>query len=72
MDMKKAGEIPHDIRRDVIAIASGAAAAALNGSGARDPAKAARDVAEAAVAAWQVLNGFSPSPSPDVDGGIRR
>ncbi|WP_235049336.1 hypothetical protein [Bordetella bronchiseptica] len=58
------GDIPHEIQRDVVAAAIEAAAFALRQSFEDDPAKAARLVAEAAVAAWQIVNGVSRSPSP--------
>ncbi|MBD9476472.1 hypothetical protein IB268_26415 [Achromobacter sp. ACM01] len=68
----KFGDMPHEIQRDVIAAATQAAANALRDSGEDDSVKAARQVAEAAVIAWNVVNGVSPSPSPDAACGIRR
>lgn len=59
----KAGDIPHDIQRDVISSASQSAVNALRDSGETDPIKAARQVAEAALEAWSLLNGLSPSSS---------
>lgn len=55
-----AGEIPRDIQRDVVAAATEAACDAIRGAAKSDPVKAARQVAEAAVAAWQVVSGVSP------------
>lgn len=68
----KVGDIPHEIQRDVIATAVSAAVGALN-LGNVEPKEAARQVAEAAVVAWRVVNGVS-SPSPSLratDGTLR-
>lgn len=58
------GDIPHEFQRDVIAAAIKAAAFAVRQNCEDDPAKAARQVAEAAVVAWEVVNGLSRSASP--------
>jgi hypothetical protein len=68
----KAGDIPHDIQRDVIGAATQSAVNTLRDNGEDDAVKAARQVAEAAVVAWQIVNGVSPSPSPRTDDGTRR
>ena len=60
----KAGDIPHDIQRDVIGAATQSAVNALRDNGEDDAVKAARLVAEAALEAWGLLNGISPSSSP--------
>lgn len=67
----KAGDIPHDIQRDVIGAATQSAVNALRDSGETNAMVAARQVAEAAVAAWQIVNGVSPSLSPRTDDGTR-
>lgn len=64
--------LPKEIQHSVVAGAVEAAMVAVRGSGEDDPVKAARQVAEAAVAAWQIVNGVSPSPSPRTDAGTRR
>jgi len=51
----KAGDIPHEIQRDVIGVAVQSAANALRSSGEDDPEKAVRQVVEVAVAAWQIF-----------------
>lgn len=58
-------DVSSELRRAAIAAATIAATDALRGAGEIDPVKAARQVAEAAVAAWQVVNGVSPSLFPD-------
>ena len=68
----KAGDIPHDIQRDVILHAVQAAAEVARKMSDGDVEKAARAVAGAGVLAWRIVNGFSSSHSPDVDAGIPR
>jgi len=67
----KAGDIPHDIQRDVIlqAVLAAVDVARLTADG--DPGKAARAVAEAGVLAWQLLNGASPSEALSEAGRVR-
>lgn len=55
----KAGDIPHDIQREVIQQAVVLAADTARQAGDGDAKKAARAVAEAGVLAWQILNGVS-------------
>ena len=55
----KAGDIPHDIQRDVIQQAASLAADIARQAGDGDAKKAARAVVEAGVLAWQVLNGVT-------------
>lgn len=62
----KAGDIPHDIQRDLVLQAVLAVATAAIQVADGDAKYAARAVAEAGVAAWRVLNELiqmSPSPS---------
>lgn len=59
----KAGDIPHEIQRDVIGTATQSAANALRDSGETDAMVAARRVAEAAVLAWQIVNGREAQPT---------
>lgn len=60
----KAGDIPHDIQRDVILQAVLAAGNVARQTADGDPGKAARAVVEAGVLAWRVLNGITPSVVP--------
>lgn len=64
--------LPKEIQHSVVVGAIEAAMVAVRGGGEDDPVRAARQVAEAAVVAWQIVNGVSPSPSPRTDAGTRR
>jgi hypothetical protein len=64
--------LPKEIQHSVVTGAVEAAMVAVRNGGEDDPVKAARQVAEAAVAAWQIVNGVIPSLSPRTDDGTRR
>lgn len=66
----KAGDIPHDIQRDVILHAVQASADVARKMSDGDVEKTARAVAGAGVLAWRIVNGLSSSHFPDVDAGI--
>ncbi|WP_238888604.1 hypothetical protein [Achromobacter insuavis] len=67
----KAGEIPHDIQRDVIQQAVLVAGDVARQSADGDAKKAARAVADAGVLAWLILNGLTPSAVPAEAGRVR-
>lgn len=64
--------LPREYQHEVLAGAVEAALVVVRNGGKNDPEMAARQVAAAAVAAWQIVKGFSTSLFPDADGGTPR